>query len=381
MKNTIIFFLILLLSIGSQFSKVVQANNNGSFVKTDTSFQSLLLEKVESKLSENPNANEITILFAYTKRAALDIGGGAPAIKKQVDYGLNLLNTSLRNSRIAYQAKAIAQFVEVDMDEIAPDGRALLNELDKEDGKFCQVHKFRKEKQADIVCLIFEGEFIGVAQLNGDMMVCNFRTFGDSYVFAHEFGHNLGAVHSNGNKEMGPSYSRKHHIKYRGKWYGTVSNNGRIAIPYFSDDRTIDYEFEYQNKNDNYKWKTERKTIRIGDIHYNNVEKINVQAPKTIMFGEKLGSLPSCSGGYTARLVDPSTQPTPPGAKAAFTFLDFTYDENSYKAIFTYEASKIYAKDNKYQIRVKDPFGEDVMGYFGLFGGLRSGYPAEKGYL
>ncbi len=58
-------------------------------------------------------SKEITVLFAYTKKSALEIGGGAAQIQKQVDYGIKTLNECLTNSNIGYTARAIPQLVEV----------------------------------------------------------------------------------------------------------------------------------------------------------------------------------------------------------------------------------------------------------------------------
>ncbi len=334
-------------------------------------FNSKLLEKIENKITSNPLAGNITVLFVYTKRVAKEIGGGAPEIKKQVDNGMNLLNEALNNSQIGYQAKAIAQFVEVDMDEDVTDARALLRELGQEDGKYNKIHQIRQQKQADIVCLIFSGEMKGIANLYGDLMVCHYSTFDGSYVFPHEFGHNLGAVHSNKDGEV--AYSRKYHFNFRGNWYRTVSNNGGISIPYFSEDRTINYAFKYQDEKS--EWKTETKTIKLGDADYNNAATMRKQAPKTAQFGEQLKPVPSVMNAYAVRLVDPSTEPIPAGGKVNFESLGFVYNEKTQLATWTYNASQMYVNDrNDYEIIVLDPFGEQVNGFFKQ-GSLNAGYP------
>ncbi|MCB0575983.1 MAG: hypothetical protein KDC61_15615, partial [Saprospiraceae bacterium] len=56
---------------------------------------------------------ELTILFAYTNQAACAAGGPAE-IKKNVDYGLGLLNTALSNSNVGYRVVAISEYVEVE---------------------------------------------------------------------------------------------------------------------------------------------------------------------------------------------------------------------------------------------------------------------------
>lgn len=82
-KYTFSLFLILFVT------NLSQANNL---------YPPALYKSISKKIAENPNGGDITVLFAYTKRAAIDIGGGAQEIKKQVDNGMELLNTSLKNS-------------------------------------------------------------------------------------------------------------------------------------------------------------------------------------------------------------------------------------------------------------------------------------------
>ncbi len=319
-------------------------------------------------------SKEITVLFAYTKKSALEIGGGPAQIQKQVDYGIKTLNECLTNSNIGYTARAVPQLVEVDMSNDVLDARAELRELGKVDGKYNQVHQIRKEKQADIVCLIFSGEMKGIANLNGDMMVCYFGVFDDSYIFPHEFGHNLGAEHYPGEKTNSPN---NYLIDYRGNKYRTVSNNGGISVPYYAENRSVEHEFRYQDANDNYKWKTEKKTIKLGDENYNSVLGMRIQAVKAAMFGEKLAVVNTVAGAYPARLVNAATEPVPAGGKDAFKFIDFTYNKDSKKAVFTYNASQIYCTSYKeYKIGAIDQSGKEVAG-FGVSGGMNPGSPNQ----
>lgn len=349
-------------------------------LSANNSFTDLLINKVEKANNVNPVSGEITILFAYTKKAAMEIGGGPAEIKKKVDYGMKLLNESLSNSQIGYKATAIPQFIEVDMSQDVTDAHKELSELAKVDGKYNQIHKVRKDKQADIVCLIFSGEKQkkGIAQLNGDMMVCHFQVFDDSYIFPHEFGHNLGAVHSNADLNTNdPKWTWKYHFDYRGSKYRTVSNNGGISVPYYSENRTIDYDFKYQDENDNYKWKTEKKTIKLGDENYDNASKMRIQAKKAALFGEQLGAVQANSSAYKTKLVNPANEPIPAGGKVAFRFIDFTYNETSRLATFTYDASQTYCQDYKeYKIKAVNASGKPIGG-LGQSGGMNPGNPKK----
>ncbi len=325
--------------------------------------------------SKNKQTNEITILFAYTKKTALEIGGGAKTIQEQADYGIKQLNECLTNSKIGYTAVAIPELVEVDLSENIKDEHAELAELRKVNGKYNRVHQIRREKQADIVCLIFAGgkqkdEMMGIADLNGDMMVCHFGIFDGTYIFPHEFGHNLGAEHHPNDKNGGDN---DYLIKFRGELYRTVSNNGGVAIPYYAEDRTIEYEFKYQDKNAN--WKKEKKMVKLGDKNYNSVPGMRIQAKKTAQLGENLPPVKKNPNAYTARLVNASNEPMPEGAKDAFKVVDFTYNPKTKMYTFTYNASLVYANiPRDYQIYLVDKSGK-TKPQIVADGGINQGFP------
>lgn len=241
-------------------------------------------------------SKEITMLFAYTNNAACG-AGGPKEIKANVENGLKLLNEALKNSNIGYTVRAVPEFVEVTYGSVPSDDdvRALLAELRKTDGKFNKVHQLRKQQQADMVCLIFSGYTMGLADLDGDMMVTHYKTFDNSYVFPHEFGHNLGATHEAGER-----------FDFGGTTYRTVSNNGGVSIPYFSENRTITH--------------TENgvtKSIKLGDASHDNASTMRKNAPKKATLGESLGNVAAVSGAVPAKLVNPATAPMPSGCEEA----------------------------------------------------------------
>ncbi len=293
----------------------------------------------DDESDENNEKNEITVLFVYTKKVALEIGNGAKTIQEQTDFGIKQLNECLKNSQIGVKAVAIPELVEVDVSNDISDARKELDELTDVNGKYNQVHKIRRQKKADIVCLITTGDKKGVANMYGDMMVCYFNVFNGSYIFPHEFGHNLGADHYPGE---GSGASNDYLIEYRGELYRTVSNNGGVSIPYYAEDKTIEYEFRYQDRNDDLKWKKERKTVKLGDKNYNSVPTMRTQAKKTMQFGENLPPVKNNPDAYTARLVNATTEPMLPGANETFRVLDFTYDRLADEYTFTYNASAVY---------------------------------------
>ncbi|HMG14935.1 MAG TPA: hypothetical protein VK590_05790, partial [Saprospiraceae bacterium] len=242
------------------------------------------------------NANEITVLFAYTTNAAFSAGGAAN-IKRNVDIGLKNLNDALKNSNVSYSVRAIDEFVEVEYNNTAADFSSvdqLLKELRKVDGKFNKVHQFRKQKQADIVCLIFGGYGMGYADLNGEMMVCNYEEgiFGGSYIFPHEFAHNLGATH-----EAAMLFDWKEAGSRR-----TLEGNGAVAIPYFSEDRTITMDVAGA-----------KRTFALGDASHDNAKTIRKNAPAKSKLGENLGNVAASNNALAAKLVNPLSVQAPQG--------------------------------------------------------------------
>ncbi len=251
-----------------------------------------------------PPAGEITILIAYTTSAAI-AAGGPKNIKRDVDNGLRLLNDALVNNNIPYSVRAIVEYVEVEYGA-APTNSAvtdLLAELRKTNGKFNKVHQFRQQKKADIVCLVFSGYTMGMADLNGAMMVCHYSAFGDSYVFPHEFGHVMGATH-----EAGMNFNFGENQSYR-----TIATNGGVSIPYFSEPRSITMTIAGTSR-----------TFSIGDATHNNAGTIRTNAPAKSTLGDPLTPVASVANAAAAKLVDPLTAPMPGGGAPPYTISSFT---------------------------------------------------------
>lgn len=279
---------------------------------------------LKNMINDSPIINgEINVLFAYTSRAAIQAGGPGE-LKKNVDNGISLLNEALRNSNIGYTAVIIPRFVEVtseDQPKNSTEVRGLLDELRKTDGKYSGVHKFRKDLQGDIVCLIFSGYTMGMADshngaiIAGQFMVCHYETFGGNWVFPHEFGHNLGAQHDptkNSNGSNSP-----YNWKYGLNTYRTVSNNGGVAIPYFSEDRTVQYEIDGQMRN-----------IKLGDRNYDNVKIMKQVAPLAAAMSDNLPSISVSGNAYPAKLVYPASAPMPSGSKQTTEVTNMRMDGN-----------------------------------------------------
>jgi hypothetical protein len=251
----------------------------------------------------NPPNTEITILFAYTTNAAI-AAGGPKNIKRDVDNGMSLLNTALANNNITLTVRAITEFVQVEYGSATSDAAVtdLLAELRKTNGKFNKVHQFRQQKQADMVCLVYSGFAMGKADLDGAFMVCHYSTFGDTYVFPHEFGHLMGATH-----EAGKTFNFG-----EGPTYRTVAANGGVAIPYFSEPRTINLTLG-----------TAVRTLTLGDATHNNAGKIKANMAAKSALGEALTVVANATGAAAATLVNPATAPTPAGP-VPYTITSFT---------------------------------------------------------
>lgn len=261
----------------------------------------------------------VKIVFAYTKKAAIEVGGGVKELQNQVQNGVNLTNEGLRNSSVGTTIQIVPQFIEVDY-MLEHDNNTmgdLLNELQKKDGKFNKVHQYRQQLGGDILCLIYSGKGGGRAELNGDLMVASIGCFDSSYIFAHEFGHNLGATHEGGKR-----------FTSNGK--RTISANGGVAIPYYSANRTVNY-----------------KGVKyvLGDENKNNSATMRNNALAKSKIGENLPTVATSNKGLAAKIVDPSTAVVD-GAKEPYKFIDFTMTpqgKNIY-VTFDYECTLAFAQ-------------------------------------
>ena len=285
----------------------------------------------------NPPNTEITILFAYTTSAAI-AAGGPKNIKRDVDYGMGLLNTALVNNNIPLTVRAITQYVEVDYGAASTDAAVtdLLTELRKTNGKFNKVHQFRQQKQADMVCLVFSGYTMGKADLNGAFMVCHYAAFNDSYVFPHEFGHVLGATH-----EAGMNFSFG-----EGPTYRTIAANGGVSIPYFSEPRTITLSLAGANR-----------SVTLGDASHNNAGTIRTNMTAKSALGEALTPVANAAGAANAKLVDPLTASMPTGSAAPYTITSFTVSSTGTINVKYSCTDAVTIKVEGYDAGATTPFG------------------------
>ncbi|MEM6966572.1 MAG: hypothetical protein AAF573_17540 [Bacteroidota bacterium] len=294
------------------------------------------LEKTE--ISPPTVAGEISILFAYTTKAATEVGG-PKKIKQNAANGIRLLNEALANNGITYRAKMIPQFVHIkDNNTNTAD---VITEFNKSDGDYCAVHKYRKQLQADMVCLVFEGGNTSKAMLGGAVMVVTAKGAWDgSYIFPHEFGHAMGCKHETG--------FRVYDFGAKPYPYRTISANGGYSLPYFSQNKSVTHTTK----------DGVTKVIKIGDASHDNAAIIRQNAAAKSQLGENLPNLPNCRGRYPAELVNPDTEPNPPGTLTPFALQTFQWDKAG-NVDFKYEASVDFAKTYpSYKLKYYDENGQ-----------------------
>lgn len=320
----------------------------------------------KSNFEKSPNewtptiAGEITILFAYTTKAATEVGG-PKKIKQNAANGIKLLNEALANNGISYRAKMIPQFVHIKDNS---SGTAdVITEFNKPDGDYCAVHKYRKQLQADIVCLVFEGGKTSKGMLGGAVMVVTAKGAWDgSYIFPHEFGHVMGCKHETG--------YRVYDFGANPYPYRTVSANGGYSLPYFSQNRSVNYTTK----------DGVTKMIKIGDAEHDNAAIIRQNAAAKSQLGENLPSLSNCMGRYQAELVNPDTEPNPPGTLTPFELQTFKWDKAG-NVTFMYEASIDFAKTYAgYKLKYYDENGQPNNWLGSRNGFINPGRPYDASY-
>ena len=164
--------------------------------------------------SVSASATKVRILVLYTKAAAKAAGGNA-AMKAEIKTLIAALNTALTASKARFKAElALAKKIAGTEEALASgdpenDLVALRTIGDK---KYDKAHKFRNKKEADNVMLIVSAFFQAPTSCGIGYRMTNpssaFRPFAFSVSFracisnrtpAHEFGHNAGGCHDQGN--------------------------------------------------------------------------------------------------------------------------------------------------------------------------------------
>lgn len=327
-------FWILIFAVFSLSASTLFACKSGSLPSS----------KKDQIATKGSKEKVITILFAYTTRAAMELGG-PKALKAQTEQGMKRLNEVLLNSNIGYTAAAIPKFAHVKDTSMHHDSNTLIMDFYKSNGKYSSVHQLRQQTKADVICLIFHSdkERTSRGMLNGDVMVVTaLGAWENTYIFPHEFGHVLGAEHETGA-----------HIEDFGLFSGyplrTVSNTGGISIPYFSEDRMITYTKDEITKD-----------IKLGDAQHDNAAIIRKNIEAKSQLGENLKPIALTPDAVEVELVDPMTAPNPPGTLVPFEVLEFRLSKSGAFTLM-YNCNKAYERKRlSYEIKFLNQEGLSI---------------------
>lgn len=174
-------------------------------------------EKVASRevnfVASSPSeVTNIDVLVAYTPAASLIAERESAGIELAIAQSINLSQTALDNSGIPIRLRLV-HTVETENIASQPAGNVLraltaspnFNPFGIEDGLMDEVHTLRDEYGADLVTLYSEVADVGgiawvatnrAGSPDYGFSVNNVRVVDNSYTVAHEFGHNLGNLHS-----------------------------------------------------------------------------------------------------------------------------------------------------------------------------------------
>jgi hypothetical protein len=228
---------VFVMRIGKGFEARIQKDDNIFRLRSNDGVTGILEYYKGSKFREAPNdgiidpsvtgedmgtsgdsscedpANRIDIMVLYTP-AARDGAGSVADIENEIAFAVGYTNLAYANSSVTHRLNLIYTGL-VSYTEAAGgvDSNALLGDLaDTSDGVLDSVHGLRDGAKADLVSLIYEvddGGWCGWGQTqqtaNAD--TTDHRAFsvvkrsctGTNLSFAHEVGHNLGALHDRDN--------------------------------------------------------------------------------------------------------------------------------------------------------------------------------------
>ncbi len=184
--------------------------------------------------------NIIDILWVYTP-AALERIGSEAFIEFFTQINIDDVNTSFANSQLPFSIRTVG-LIPTDYDE---SGNHLGLLQGQNDGVMDEVHAVRDALAADIVVLINDTGFCGLAYIAPDNEAFGFQkvTAGclvNTNAFRHELGHNLGSRHFVADPGGFFPYSSGHVLTLNdGSTRGTAM--GGNSLPHFSNPR-VEYE-------------------------------------------------------------------------------------------------------------------------------------------
>lgn len=178
------------------------------------------------------------VLVVYTP-SARDAVGGKASMEALIDLAISETNTIYANSLINSQVRLVHQEM-VDYGEISF-STDLGNVRNKTDGYMDEVHTLRDEFGADMVSLIInDSQFCGLAGLmtvlgnyfeSSAFSVVHHSCATGYYSFAHEMGHNQGAMHAVGDSGTTQG-SGLYDYSHGWRWTSTNSTQYRSVMAY-----------------------------------------------------------------------------------------------------------------------------------------------------
>ena len=154
------------------------------------------LRTVEPVPAGCPDNDVIDVLWCYTPRALAVAGGDRAQLFAAVEFATEDASITFANTGLAVSVRIVG-FVAVDYDESGNDLALLQGTTD---GVMDEIHALRDVAAGDIVALITETGFCGVAYVAPDNAAYGFQANSASCLinlnpFRHELGHNLGSQH------------------------------------------------------------------------------------------------------------------------------------------------------------------------------------------
>jgi hypothetical protein len=192
----------------------------------------------------------IDVLMVYTEQSRL-AAGGTNAIRAIAQGSVAAANLAYDNSQIGARLR-LAQSAEVSYFETGSFVTELLRLSVPGDGFLDEVQALRDESAADVVCLLVtSAEACGIAYVMETpspgfeglaYSVVNYGCAISSLTVAHEFGHNLGCQHNNGDGTTGAFPFSYGHI-FTGasgqQWLTVMAAGTGIRTPQFSNPRVL----------------------------------------------------------------------------------------------------------------------------------------------
>ncbi len=233
-----------------------------------------------SSCTDNPIS--IQVLAVYENHARSSAGGDSQ-IQSILLNGLAQSSTVMQDSGVptSFDATSVRH---VSFDENSAMDVTLDHLTEPADGRYDQVHTWRRDEAADLVTLAVgdrsvHGSVLGIAwvptsvlQLEnpaGGFSVCEYNGITD-YVLAHELGHNMGSVHDRDNSSFEPY--QNYGYGYRDRFFNTVfDKRWLITTMAYSPNCICTIVRARAFSTPNRYVTTNRGDIYCGDANHNNV--------------------------------------------------------------------------------------------------------------